>query len=183
MPKHCFLFSRCTLEVEQLYIATSGEHILEYVQGLPPVAQHEVVNHSLNFVDPTTGVQYLVPGYWPHCPTLWMPGSAICLGSYSTIKWLLTCLNFVGSIMFELISMNGALMREFEFKYPMTRQIPGNYLFCFINGFMVWIHQRTDDNLYHQPWKYIITRLANYLLLQQVITDKVDIRLHVRHTA
>ena len=35
------------------------------------------------------------------------------------------------------------------------------------------LHQRTDDNLYHQPRKYIIRQLANYQLLQQVITDKM----------
>ena len=36
-----------------------------HVQQLPPVAQHQTVNHSLNVVDPTTRVQTQnVESYW-----------------------------------------------------------------------------------------------------------------------
>lgn len=40
------------------------------VQHLPSVGQHEVVNHSLNFVDPTTGVRTQhVESYWNRVKT------------------------------------------------------------------------------------------------------------------
>ena len=52
-------------DLVQLFTAISGQH--KRVQGIPAVRQHNVVNHSINFVDPDPATRVHtqnIESYW-----------------------------------------------------------------------------------------------------------------------
>ena len=65
-----FFFEKSKLTLLKAIVQSDSWSAYRQVQRLPSVAQHDMVNHSLNFVDPVTGVHTQnVESYWNRVKT------------------------------------------------------------------------------------------------------------------